>query len=131
MALSDGSREDPHDHDWRVIAEVASEGLDDVGVVMDFQRLKSAMDEIVAGLGDTLLNSVEYFRRNNPSAENVAKYIYDKLEPQLPDGLELEHITIVEEPGCSARFAKVGRPFGRTGEIEVRPVGKEAKFEPD
>ncbi|MCJ7675010.1 MAG: 6-carboxytetrahydropterin synthase [Sedimentisphaerales bacterium] len=108
LARADGSKERPHRHQWSVTAHVSSETLDNRGVVMDFQQLKATLDNIVAELDKTTLSKIDYFQRNKPSAENVAKYIYEKLEPELPKGLRLRSIKVVEKPGCSARFAKFG-----------------------
>jgi 6-pyruvoyltetrahydropterin/6-carboxytetrahydropterin synthase len=108
LARADGSKERPHRHQWSVTAHVSSEMLDNRGVVMDFQQLKATLDNIVAELDKTTLSKIDYFQRNKPSAENVAKYIYEKLEPELPKGLRLRSIKVVEKPGCSARFAKFG-----------------------
>ena len=108
LARADGSKERPHRHQWFVTAHVSSETLDNRGVVMDFQQLKATLDNIVAELDKTTLSKIDYFQRNKPSAENVAKYVYEKLEPELPKGLRLRSIKVVEKPGCSARFAKFG-----------------------
>jgi 6-pyruvoyl-tetrahydropterin synthase len=63
-------------------------------------------DNIVADFGNSPLEKLDYFQRNNPSAENVAKYIYEKLEPELPKDLKLSHIRVVEQPGCSVKFGE-------------------------
>jgi 6-pyruvoyltetrahydropterin/6-carboxytetrahydropterin synthase len=97
--------EPEHYHNWLVTANVSSNKLDSRGVVMDFHKLRAAVDNIVAQLDNTALNRTDYFRQNKPSAENVAKYIYEKLEPKLPKGVKLRNITVIEEPGCSAKFA--------------------------
>jgi 6-pyruvoyltetrahydropterin/6-carboxytetrahydropterin synthase len=125
LILSDGSREDTHEHDWRVITEVSSDKLDDAGVVVDFQQLKALVGGIVAKFDNKPLNAIDFFSRNPPSAENVAKYIYEKLEPQLPVGLGLEHVAVVEEPGCSAKFAKSDSELDRSRPIRSRPAGRE------
>jgi len=104
LTLPDGSKEPLHNHDWVVTASLSSEKLNNMGVVMDFQALKAMVDKTVAGFDNTALESIGYFQRNNPSAENVAKYIYDKLRNELPEGVKLRSIRIVEEPGCSAKF---------------------------
>jgi len=62
------------------------------------------IDKTVAGFNNRALESISYFQQNNPSAENVAKYIYDKLRIELPEGVKLRDIRVVEEPGCSAKF---------------------------
>jgi 6-pyruvoyltetrahydropterin/6-carboxytetrahydropterin synthase len=108
LARADGAKERPHRHEWSVTADVSSETLDSKAVVMDFHQLKAMIDGIIAELDNAALSKIDYFRRNNPSAENVAKYIYEKLEPKLPEGLRLCSIKVVEEPGCSAKFAKIG-----------------------
>ena len=104
LALPDGSKERAHRHNWLVTADVSSETMNPLGVVMDFQQLKAMVDDIVAELENAPLDKLDYFQRNNPSAENVAKYIYENLEPKLPKAIELQSVKIEEEPGCSAKF---------------------------
>ena len=106
MVLPDGSKEPAHSHDWVVTTAVSSEELDDTGVVMDFRTLGEIVENVTGELDNTALGEIEHFRRNNPSAENVAMYIYDKLRVGLPEGVELQSIKVVEEPGCSAKFTE-------------------------
>ena len=104
--LPDGSKEPLHHHNWVVTANLSSDKLDSMGFVMDFSRLKAVVDKTIAEFDNVPLDSIDYFQRNNSSAENVAKYIFDKLEPKLPGGVKLRSIRVVEEPGCSAKFSK-------------------------
>lgn len=104
--MGDGSKEPAHNHNWAVVAEVSSEALDDAGIIMDFCRLEEMIDEIVGEFDNVRLERIGYFRRNNPSAENVARYVYEKLEPQLPDDVKLALVRVVEDRGCSAKFSK-------------------------
>ena len=104
LTLPDGSKEPVHEHDWVVTASLSSEKLNNMGIVMDFRKLKAMIDKTVAGFENKALENIGYFQQNNPSAENVAKYIYDKLQVELPDGVKLRNIRVVEEPGCSAKF---------------------------
>lgn len=106
LTLADGSKEPLHHHNWSVIAEVGRGELDDMGLVLDFRRLKAIIDTIVADLDNSRLEKLDYFQKNNSSAEAVAKYIYEKLEPKLPKDVKLCHITVIERPGCSAKFSK-------------------------
>jgi 6-pyruvoyltetrahydropterin/6-carboxytetrahydropterin synthase len=106
LTLPDGLKEPLHHHNWVVTANLSSDKLDSMGFVMDFCRLKAVVDKTIAEFDNVPLDSIDYFRRNNSSAENVAKYIFDKLEPKLPGGVELRSIRVVEEPGCSAKFSK-------------------------
>lgn len=73
---------------------------------MDFNRLKTVLDNVLAGFDDKQLNDNPYFRKNNPSAENVARYVFEEIEHKLPGGVRLESVKVVEEPGCVAEFHK-------------------------
>jgi len=106
LVLADGSKEPLHRHNWSVTADVSSEKLSSMGLVMDFRQLKAMVDKTIAEFDNMALDKIDYFRRNNISAANIAGYIYEKLEPKLPQGVKLEAVRVVEEPGCSAKFAK-------------------------
>jgi 6-pyruvoyltetrahydropterin/6-carboxytetrahydropterin synthase len=106
LTLLDGSKEPVHAHNWSVAAEISSETLNSMGIVVDFRHVKQLIGEIVADFGNVPLEQLSYFQRNNPSAENIARYIYEKLEPGLPEDVTLDHVSVTEEPGCSAKFAK-------------------------
>lgn len=106
LILPDGSKESDHQHNWQVTAEVSSDRLNNEAVVMDFRQLKAEVDEIVFELDGKPLEKIEYFQRNNPSAENVAKYIYERLKFKLPKGLKLQSVRVVEQPGFTAKFSE-------------------------
>ena len=106
LTLPDGSMEPAHDHDWVVTADVSSGKLDKMGLVMSFQKLKAMMDETVSDFDRNALDTISYFRQNNPSAENVAKYIYRRLQASLPENVKLRSVRVVEEPGCWAEFSE-------------------------
>ncbi len=104
LLLPDGSKEPLHHHNWLITADVGSERLNDMAVVMDFHELKEMLDNIAAEFDNKALNETSRFQQNNPSAENVAKYIYDKLRMELPEGVKLRNVKVVEQPGCSAKY---------------------------
>ena len=104
LTLPDGSKEPVHSHDWIVTADISSEKLNNIGVVMDFKVLKAMIDRTVAEFNNKALESIGYFQQNNPSAENVAKYIYEKLRIELSENVKLQKVRVMEEPGCSAMF---------------------------
>jgi 6-pyruvoyltetrahydropterin/6-carboxytetrahydropterin synthase len=108
LALPDGSREPEHQHNWAVTAEVSGRELNRMGLVIDFQHLRAMLDNIAGELDNTAIEKIDYFQKNCSSAENLARYIYEKLEPKLPKGVKLEAVRVCEEWGCSARFSKDG-----------------------
>ena len=106
MTLPDGSKEALHRHNWLVIADVSSDKLNSMGLVMDFRQLRKMLEKIVADFDNIRLEKNDYFNQNTASAEAVAKYIYEKLAPRLPAAVKLQHIKVIEEPGCWAKFGK-------------------------
>jgi 6-pyruvoyltetrahydropterin/6-carboxytetrahydropterin synthase len=106
LTLPTGSKEPLHYHNWSVTADVSSDKLDRMGLVIDFHRLKAMLDNTVTELANSPLDKIDYFQQNGSSAENIAKYIYEKLQTKLPKGVNLNHISVTEEPGCSVKFSK-------------------------
>ena len=106
LELPDGSKEPSHSHDWRVVVQLSCEKLNKIALVFDFHRLRSIVDEICSELSRNPLEKLEYFARNNPSAENVAHYVYEKLKPRLPQRVNLDSVFVMEEPGCWAGFSE-------------------------
>ena len=127
LPASKGSRstgtEPLHYHDWLVTADVGSNKLNSTGFVMDFHRLKAALDNIVADAAPKMTDKRSFGAA--PSAENVARYIYEKLEPKLPKGVKLQNIRVVEEPGCSAKFD----PHHRRADRRQKTKDREQKTE--
>ena len=106
LTLSDGLKEKLHSHDWEVAVEVSSERLNDMGLVMDFVLLKGIIDGVTDVLEGEKLEEIECFQQHGSSAEIVAKYIYDEVSPQLPANVSLCAVSVVEAPGCLAKFSK-------------------------
>jgi 6-pyruvoyltetrahydropterin/6-carboxytetrahydropterin synthase len=104
LNLPDGSTERAHEHNWLITAELSRAKLSQAGFVMNFEDLKELLEEITAEFENKSLNEHNYFRQNNPSAEQVAKYIYDKLAAVLPAEVKLEFIEVQEQPGCRAKY---------------------------
>ncbi|MGD9109893.1 MAG: 6-carboxytetrahydropterin synthase [Phycisphaerales bacterium] len=104
VTLPDGSTEPPHSHNWSVSADVSSVKLDDNGMVMDFCLLKQLLDGITSPLTNQPIDQADYFRKNGQSTEIIAKYIFEKLQPQLPTGVTLEQIQLTEHPGCAVKY---------------------------
>lgn len=81
-----GKCENLHGHNYKVQVTVEGEDLNSIGLLADFTELKGALREITEFLDHKFLNEIEPFTEINPSAENVAKYIADRLQAQLDAG---------------------------------------------
>lgn len=88
-----------HGHNYELVVSVTG-GIDpETGFVVDMSVLKELIrQEIEEALDHKNLNEeVPEFRQLNPTAENIAVVIWDKLRPHLDDRLELE-VTLYETP---------------------------------
>ena len=75
-----GKCEELHGHNFKVEVTVRAEKLDSNGLLIDFRLLKRILNEILEEIDHKHLNSLPFFTGINPSAENVAKYIFEKME---------------------------------------------------
>jgi 6-pyruvoyltetrahydropterin/6-carboxytetrahydropterin synthase len=78
-----GKCENLHGHNYRVRVWARGGTLDPGGMLVDFGVLKAALAETLAGLDHSDLNAVPEFG-DNPSAERIARYIFDGMKKRLP-----------------------------------------------
>ncbi len=96
-----GKCESLHGHNWKVEVVALKDGLDKCGMVFDFKYLKKKLNNILDKLDHKYLNDISYFKKVNPTSENIARYIYDRIKAQ---GLEIESVTVWENATCSATY---------------------------
>jgi 6-pyruvoyltetrahydropterin/6-carboxytetrahydropterin synthase len=75
-----GKCENTHGHNWKVGVAVSSEKLNDIGIVADFRKVKKSVCGVLEELDHKDLNALKYFKKVNPTSENIAKYIYERLK---------------------------------------------------
>jgi 6-pyruvoyltetrahydropterin/6-carboxytetrahydropterin synthase len=101
-----GKCEELHGHNWKVEVSVAARRLNKEGIVMDFRLLKKKVEKILKGLDHTFLNDLPYFSRKEPSSENIAKYIFDRLKAELKGHPAiLKEVTAWESETSSATYS--------------------------
>jgi 6-pyruvoyltetrahydropterin/6-carboxytetrahydropterin synthase len=99
-----GKCEELHGHNWKVEISAASRKLDKIGMVMDFKCLKEKLNALLDRFDHKYLNDVLYFKRVNPTSENIAKYIFDNLKKEIP---ALDSVTVWEsDKACATYYAK-------------------------
>ena len=77
-----GKCKDLHGHTWKVEVFLRGESLNELGMVEDFAVLKKKFKEFLDGLDHKNLNELPPFQQVNPTAENIAKFIYDTFGRQ-------------------------------------------------
>ena len=102
----EGKCAEPHGHNWKVIVRVMIEKLNNIGLAIDFYDLRSITKGVVDKLDHKDLNELEYFSVENPSSENIARFLYKNIKEQLPENVQLAEIEVVESEGCSIVYTE-------------------------
>jgi 6-pyruvoyltetrahydropterin/6-carboxytetrahydropterin synthase len=86
-----------HGHTWKVSVTIGASSLDDVGIGMDFEDIASVLDGITGRFDHQNLNDLDLFRDMNPTAENLAKIIYDLMTEKIDtDRYSVLSVTVAE-----------------------------------
>jgi 6-pyruvoyltetrahydropterin/6-carboxytetrahydropterin synthase len=104
-----GKCESLHGHNWKVEVVVTGTDLDDSGVVLDFAEVKAATREVMEEIDHRYLNELPFFTSNNPSSENIARFIFERLGQELNhDGVRVSRVSAWESQDACATY--LGEP---------------------
>ena len=105
-----GKCENPHGHNYKVRVTLAGAELDKAGLLVDFKDLREVMRQVIDRLDHQMLNDVHPFTELNPSAENLAKYLYDETNGHLrrvTNGrVRIKDVTVFETESTTARYSE-------------------------
>ena len=79
----EGECENLHGHNWKVEVTVASKKLNKIGLAVDFKILKRTLENIIERLDHKHLNEIPPFDKENPSSENIARYIFKQFQKEI------------------------------------------------
>ncbi|MBE9546570.1 MAG: 6-carboxytetrahydropterin synthase QueD [Proteobacteria bacterium] len=103
-----GKCEELHGHNFTVEVSVASRELNEEGLILDFRTLKGWTEEIFEELDHKLLNDIPYFKNTNPSSENIARFIYDRIyEKAKSQKFKVSRVTVWESEDARASYEAV------------------------
>lgn len=88
-----------HGHSFRVEVHVSGPVDERLGWVMDFADVKAVFDPLYRQLDHHYLNDVPGLE--NPTSENLARWIWQKLKPALP---QLSAVVVHETCTSGARY---------------------------
>jgi 6-pyruvoyltetrahydropterin/6-carboxytetrahydropterin synthase len=101
-----GKCENVHGHNYRVRITVQGDQLDSTGLLVDFLDVKHLIGGVVDYLDHQFMNDLPPFDQLNPSAENIAKYFYDRVSGGLKNGVpvRVSEVQIWETDTSSAVY---------------------------
>lgn len=87
-----------HGHTWDIEVTVAAEHLDEIGIVYDFKLLKEDLATVLASYDHEYLNEVAPFDEISPTAENLARVIYERLAETVDERVRVAEVVVWESP---------------------------------
>jgi 6-pyruvoyltetrahydropterin/6-carboxytetrahydropterin synthase len=98
--FGDCSNPNWHGHNYELEVTVDGPVDPETGFVMDLKRLKELVEaRVVSDVDHKNLNTeVAWLGGVNPSTENVAVAIWDRLAEEMPDGIKLAKVLLRETP---------------------------------
>jgi 6-pyruvoyltetrahydropterin/6-carboxytetrahydropterin synthase len=101
-----GKCENVHGHNYRVRVTIAGEQLDAAGLLVDFVDVKRLMGGAIEYLDHRFINDLPPFDQLNPSAENIAKYFYDRVNAGMKDDapVKISEVRVWETDTSSAVY---------------------------
>jgi len=81
----------------KTICDPVIEQLDHRVLIMDFSEIKTICDPVIEQLDHRVLNDIKGL--DNPTSENLAKWIWEKVKPQL-SGLKKIIVSETCSTGC-------------------------------
>ena len=96
-----------HGHNWQVEVMVSSQVLDDTGIAIDFREIKRQAKVVVKRLDHQYLNEIKPFDVLNPTAENIAKYLFDEIGVLINHkDVIVKEVTIWETPRSAVTYSE-------------------------
>lgn len=98
-----------HGHTYKLEVCIAGQQVSEIGMLYDFFDLKKLMQGVVEELDHHFINEIPPYDEINPTAENMAYQVYQRLKRQLSEqnpALKLKHVQIWETPTCSATYSE-------------------------
>ncbi|MCU0666988.1 MAG: 6-carboxytetrahydropterin synthase QueD [Candidatus Omnitrophica bacterium] len=96
-----GKCESLHGHNWKVEVSASSKNLPSSGMLIDFRILKDAVNKLLDTLDHKYLNKIAYFKKVNPTSENIARFIYVSLKKKCP---QISAVTVWESENSCATY---------------------------
>lgn len=94
-----------HGHNWIIDVFVKCKKLNEIGIGVDFRDIKKGVSDVLKGLDHFNLNELSPFKEDNPTSENIARFLYKELGKRLnSDVVKISKVKVSETPGAGAFF---------------------------
>ena len=102
-----GECEKLHGHNWRIEVALSGDRLNEAGLLIDFKDVKTAANNVLGDLDHSYLNDLPQFKNENPSSENIAAYLFQRLSSELNNSyLKVTKVTAWETDSACASYGE-------------------------
>jgi 6-pyruvoyltetrahydropterin/6-carboxytetrahydropterin synthase len=100
-----GKCESLHGHNWKVEVFLSGPTLDGTGLLLDFGVVKARTREVLEEIDHKYLNELAAFQDRNPSSENLAHYLFERLGAIFNrDGVKIKRVNVWESDTSCASY---------------------------
>ncbi len=100
-----GKCEALHGHNWKVEVFLEGDKLDGAGLLQDFGAVKARTRELLEEVDHKYLNELPAFSHQNPSSENLACYLFQRLAVVLNrNGVKVSRVSVWESDTSCASY---------------------------
>lgn len=101
-----GKCEALHGHNWKVEVFLKGDKLNDTGLLQDFGVVKAHTRELLEEIDHKYLNELPAFSQQNPSSENLARFLFQRLGAVLnQNGVQVSRVNVWEsDTSCASYF---------------------------
>lgn len=101
-----GKCDNVHGHNWEVEVAVTADRLDKNDMVIDFTLIQGRLGMVLKKLDHSYLNGIAFFKNRNATAENVAYYIFSKMNSFLKSkkNIVLKEVCVSEMNNSIAKY---------------------------
>src|SRR3990167_6623245 len=86
----EGPCEELHGHNWKIEIFIQAEKLDDIGIAIDFKVIKNKVLDFL-----------------NPTSENIARWLYNKLKDSLKSyNVKVSKVSVWETDSYCATYGE-------------------------
>ena len=95
-----------HGHNWTVEAVIRGQDTDKLGMLVDFKILKTELNKVLNEFDHRYLNELETFARENPTAENIARKVFERLAASeiFSGSTKLHAVKVCETPNSCVTY---------------------------
>lgn len=93
-----------HGHTWDVEVTVQGEQLDGIEILYDFKSLKRDLAAVLADYDHAYLNEVAPFDVLSPTAENLARVVFERLRESVTGPVSVKEVSVWESPVAKVTY---------------------------